>query len=425
MADYRARIIDAQLKRSLATFGAVILQGPRAAGKTTTAQTFATSSVRLDASPELPAIASVSPRTILEGDTPRLIDEWQLAPEIWNAVRHEVDERGQPGQFILTGSATPTDTLTHHSGAGRFRRLTLRPMTLSESGESTSAVDFRSLLEDAAPYGIGGPTVTEYAELISRGGWPALTGNPNISYRDYLSSYLEDVARVDLPTNDIRVDPQRMRALIRALARNVATEVTAEKLSREAEIADPDEASRTVSAQTIRKYLDALARVFVIEEQPAWAPHLRSKVRLRTQPKWHFIDPSLAVSALDAGPDRLLSELRTLGFLFESLCVRDLRVYAGAVGAEVYHYRDSTGLEVDCIVETAAGDWAAFEVKIGGAKHIDEAAGNLKKLREKVSAARQERLKSLNVLTAGTTSHTRTDGVNVVSIGHMTVSAAT
>lgn len=422
MSAYRTRIMDAQLRRSLTTFGAVVIQGPRAAGKTTTARTIAKSSVRLDASPELAAIASASPRTILEGATPRLIDEWQLAPEIWNAVRHEVDERGKPGQFILTGSATPTDTLTHHSGAGRFRRLTLRTMTLSESGESTEAVDFRTLLEGVSPYGIEGPTVPEYAALISRGGWPALVDNPDISYHDYLSSYLEDVARADLPANDIRVDPQRMRALIRALARNVATEVTAEKLSREAELADSDEATTTISAQSVRKYLDALERVFVVEEQPAWAPHLRSSIRLRTQPKWHFVDPSLAVAALGAGPDRLLSDLNTLGFLFESLCVRDLRVYAEAVGGNVYHYRDSSGLEIDCIVETPAGNWAAFEVKLGGAKHIDEAAKNLKKLAAKVSEARRERLRSLNVLTAGSISKPRPDGVNVLSLGHLTVS---
>lgn len=367
-------------------------------------------------SPEIAALAETSPSTVLAGEPPRLIDEWQLAPTLWNAVRHEVDERAIPGQFVLTGSSTPPDDITRHSGAGRFRRITLRPMTLAESGDSTEAFTLADLFNDAKIAGVGGPTVENYVELLVRGGWPALVAQPSRSAQDYLSSYLDDVALIDLPHADLRADPIRMRALIRALARNVSTEISAAKLSREAEIGTSD---TEVSAQTVRKYLDALTRVFVIEEQPAWATHLRSNVRLRTQPKWHFIDPSLATAAMGASRQMLLDDLNTLGLLFESMCVRDLRVYAQQLAGSVYHYRDEVGLEVDAIVELNDGRWAAFEVKMGGTKNIELATHNLRSLAAKVSEKRSGQLASLNVLTAGTTSYTRPDGVNVVALGHL------
>lgn len=416
MTTYRHRLIDDLVRAALTTFGAVIIQGPRASGKTTTGLQVSESSVRLDSDPQLPSIAETAPGVVLSGATPRLIDEWQLAPTLWNAVRHEVDLRSVPGQFVLTGSATPPDDMTRHSGAGRFHRVTLRPMTLSESGESTGAVSFAGLFRGQGVAGIGGPTVEDYASLLVRGGWPALVAQPNRSPRDYLGSYLADVARVDLPGIEIRTDPLRVRALIRALARNTSTEISAAKLSQEAEIG---ESGTEVSAQTVRKYIDALTRVFVIEEQPAWAPHLRSKIRLRTHPKWHFIDPSLAAAALGAGPQALLDDLNTLGLLFESLCIRDLRVLAQPLGGTVYHYRDSNGLEIDAIVECGDGRWAAFEIKLGGSKNIDTAAAHLRALTKKVSQQRANQLASLNVLTAGNVSYTRDDGVNVVSLGHL------
>lgn len=416
MTSYRQRIVDGLVRAALDTFGAVIIEGPRAVGKTTTGLQLSKSSVRLDAEPQLPAIAETAPGVVLSGETPRLIDEWQLAPTLWNAVRHEVDERSIAGQFILTGSATPADDITRHSGAGRFRRITLRPMSLSESGESTGMVSLAGLFGRGAVAGIGGPTVEEYAGLLVRGGWPALVAQPKRSPQDYLGGYLDDVARVDLPGVEIGADPLRMRALVRALARNTSTEISATRLSQEAEIG---EAGAGVSAQTVRRYLDALSRVFVIEEQPAWAPHLRSKIRVRTQPKWHFIDPSLAAAALGANPRALLSDLNTLGLLFESLCIRDLRVLAQPLGGTVYHYRDSVGLEVDAIVELNDGRWAAFEVKMGGSKNIEDAAAHLASLKGKVSEKRSEQLVSLNILTAGNTSYTRPDGVNVVALGHL------
>lgn len=415
MGHYFHRIIDQAIDSALTTFGALILEGPRAVGKTTTALQHAASSVRLDSSPDLLPLAETAPDVVLAGNTPRLIDEWQLAPTIWNAARHAVDTRGAVGQFILTGSTTPTDDVTRHSGAGRFRRIVLRPMTLSESGESIGAVTFSALFDGTSVGGLGGPTVEDYARLIVRGGWPALVQQPGRSATDYLVSYLDDVARTDLPTAGARVDPIRMRALMRALARNVATETSATRLAAEAEV----DVSAGVSAQSVRKYLDALTRVHVLEEQPAWRAHLRSAVRQRVSPKWHFVDPSLAAAALEATPSTLLDDPRTLGFFFESLVIRDLRVYADALGGTVTHYRDERGLEVDAIVDLPDGRWAAFEVKLGGQTGIEAAAKSLHKLAAKVSPVRAASLASLNVITAGTTSLTRPDNVNVVSLGHL------
>lgn len=418
MAEYRDRVADATIASALATFGAVILEGPRAVGKTTTALRHAASSIRLDSSPDLPALAEVAPEVVLSGDTPRLIDEWQLAPPLWNAVRHAVDTRARPGQFILTGSAVPADDLTRHSGAGRFRRIRLRPMTLAESGDSTGAVSFADLLAGSRVAGIGGPTVEEYARLIVRGGWPALVDQPERSAMDYLDSYLEDIARTDLAGIATRVDPTRLRALIRAVARNVATEAPATRLAREAEVGDSED--DVLSAQTARKYLDALTRVHVLEEQPAWLPHLRSAVRQRVSPKWHFIDPSLAAAALGASPSTLLEDPRTLGFLFESLAIRDLRVYAAALGGTVTHYRDEQGLEVDAIIELPDGRWAGFEVTLGGQAGIQSGATSLTRLVRKVTEERASRLAGLVIITAGSTSLTRPDGIHVVSLGHLT-----
>lgn len=414
MPQYRRRIIDQAINTALATFGALVLEGPRAVGKTTTALQHTASSARLDSSPDLVTLAETAPEVVLSGETPRLIDEWQLAPTIWNAVRHAVDTRGTAGQFILTGSATPADDVTRHSGAGRFRRTILRPMTLSESGESIGAVSFATLFDSTTIAGLGGPTIEDYVRLIVRGGWPALVQQPDRSATDYLGAYLDDVARSDLPAAGARVDPVRMRALMRSLARNVATEAPATRLAAEAEV----EEKAGVSAQSVRKYLDVLARVHVLEEQPAWRPHLRSAIRQRVSSKWHFIDPSLAAAALEASPRTLLDDPKTLGFFFESLVIRDLRVYADTLGGKVTHYRDEGGLEIDAVVDLPDGRWAAFEVKLGGQTGVEAAAQSLHKLAAKVGPAHAARLSSLNVITAGTTSLTRPDQVNVIALGH-------
>lgn len=418
MIGYRSRLIDSLIVASLDTFGAVILEGPRAVGKTTTALAHAKSSVRLDSSPAAMQLAELSPAAILEGETPRLVDEWQLAPSIWNAVRHEVDTRASTGQFILTGSSTPSDDTTRHSGAGRFRRVRLRPMSLSESGESTAAVDLAAVLNGASVAAYGGPTVEDYAQLVVRGGWPTLVSSAKRDPSDYLASYVDDVSRVDLPDMGYRVDPVRMRTLMLSLARHTSAAPSLASLARESEISPSQGAT---SAQTVRRYVDALSRAYVVEELPAWVPHLRSRARLRTSPTWHFSDPSLSAAALGATPQGLLQDLNTFGLLFESLCVRDLRVYAHLIDGVVSHYRDESGLEADAIVEVRDGSWAAFEVKLGGEAAIDKAAANLLRLSERVTAQRRASLGALVVLTAGNASYVRPDGVRVISVGHLTV----
>ncbi|MCL2594751.1 MAG: DUF4143 domain-containing protein [Promicromonosporaceae bacterium] len=417
MSQYHGRVADQIVTRALTTFGAVVIEGPRGSGKTTTGLAHSASFVRVDSSPAIRTMAEAAPEVVLMGETPRLIDEWQFAPALWNAVRHTVDERRTAGQFILTGSATPADDVTHHSGAGRFRRIILRPMSLAESGDSTGAVSFVELLAGSKIAAMGGATVPEYVRLIIRGGWPALVAEPERSPSEYLRSYLADVTRVDLALAGHRVDPARMGALLYAIARNTATEAPAARLAGEAELGSVDDVA--MSAQTARKYLDALTRIHVLEEQPAWAVHLRSAIRTRVSPKWHFVDPSLAAAALGGTTETLLADPQTLGFLFESLTVRDLRIYADAVGGLVTHYRDEKGHEVDVVVEFPDGRWAAFEVKLGGEAAVDAGAAALQALAAKVTDQRRERLISLSVITAGNLSYTRPDGVNVVALGHL------
>ena len=294
----------------------------------------------------------------------------------------------------------------------------MRPMSLAESGESNEAVSLGSLFEGEGQATLGGPSVEEYAHLVVRGGWPELVNTPEANPADYLQSYVDDISRTDLQAADMRVDPLRMEALIRSLARNVATEVSVPKLAAEADL--PSTGDVSVSLRSARTYLDALQSIFVLEEQPAWSTHLRSKVRLRVHPKWHFIDPSLAAAALQASPGALLEDLNTFGFLFESMAIRDLRIYADVHRGRTSHYRDSSHLEIDAVVELRDGRWAAFEVKIGGQKHIDAAAENLLRLRAKVSAQRAEQLQALVVLTAGDMTYLRDDGIQVLSLGHLT-----
>jgi predicted AAA+ superfamily ATPase len=337
-----------------------------------------------------------------------------MAPELWNAVRHEIDARQAKGQFILTGSAAPSDGLTRHSGAGRIARMTLRPMSLSESGDSTGKVRFASLWEGWDVGALGGPTVVEYAGLIVRGGWPGLVGLPVADAADGLVDYVDNLSSVDLRALDSPPDPTRTATLLKALARNTSTEASLVRLASEAQL---DGAG--ASPQTIRKYLDQLTQVFVLDELTAWPVHLRSSVARRVKPKWHFVDPSLGAAVLRVTPDSLLKDMEAFGLFFESLAIRDLRAYADTIDGRVFHYRDSEGLEVDAIIERPDGAWAACEVKLGGESSIDQAAANLARLRNRVSADKWSQLASLNVITAGTASYRRDDGVQVIALGHL------
>ncbi len=411
--NYRARIADVELVACLSSTGAVVIEGPKACGKTSTARQVAASEVLLDVDQNARQAVAVDPALVLEGRVPRLIDEWQLEPAIWNHVRRAVDDRGKPGQFILTGSAVPADEVTRHTGAARLTRLRMRPMTLFETGHANGAVSLQRLLGGELPRCPDpGLTVPAIAERVAVGGWP---GFLNYSLRQSLRAvrdYLEEIRRTDIGRVAMtRRDPEKVGRLLRSLARNVSTHAAATTLA-----ADAGGADGALDDDTVREYLTALERLMIVEDQPAWAPHLRSKSILRHAPKRHFVDPSLAVAALRATPDRLLKDLNLLGLLFESLVVRDLRVYARAADAEVFQYRDNTGLEIDAIVETADGRWAAFEVKLG-AGYVEEGVSNLLKFAERVDAGRCGAPALLAVIIGTGYGYVRDDAVAVIPIG--------
>ncbi len=390
-----------------------MIEGPRACGKTATARQIAASEVLLDVDVNARQAIAVDPALVLDGPTPRLIDEWQIEPAIWNHVRRAIDDRADPGQFILTGSAVPPDDITRHTGAGRITRLRMRPMSLFETGRGTGGVSLGELLEGRmSPTSDPGLSLADLVEEIAVGGWPGLRGRGIADVLLALRDYLQEIARVDVGRVDgAHRDPDRVARLLASLARNVATHAAATTLAR-----DTGGADGPLKDDTVREYLAALERLMVIEDQPAWAPHLRSKHRLRTAPKRHFVDPSLAVAALGATPERLLGDLNLLGLLFESLVVRDLRVYAQAANARVSQYRDSGGLEVDAIVESGDGRWIALEVKLGHGQ-IDDGAASLTRLATRIDTAKCGRPALLGVIVASGYGYLRDDGVAVIPIG--------
>jgi predicted AAA+ superfamily ATPase len=410
---YQPRIADEELADRLRSAGAVVVEGPKACGKTAMARQAAASEVLLDVDQEAREAIGINPSLVLEGPTPRLIDEWQIEPLVWNQVRRAVDDRGEPGQFILAGSATPADDITRHSGAGRFSRLRLRTMSLFELGASNGGISLAGLLAGHAGEATEPDLVLPgVAEEICRGGWPGLRELTLAVALERVGDYLEEICRTDVGTVDGgRRDPERVRRLVRSVARNLATHASLTTLVKDT--AGPD---GQIKDETARRYLAALERLFVVEDQPAWEPHLRSKYVLRKAAKRHFVDPSLAVAALGASPQSLLKDLRLLGFLFESLVVRDLRVYAQPLRGRVKQYRDSSGLEVDAIVET--GDtWAAFEVKLGGVKAIDAAAASLLRFAKQIDTSRVGDPAALAVITAGGYGYLRDDGIQVIPVG--------
>lgn len=409
--DYRPRVVDLQLTQSLEAIGAVLVEGPKACGKTETARRAARSEVRMD-TPAARQAYAVAPGLVLDGETPRLIDEWQVEPDLWNDVRHAVDDRRAPGQFILTGSSVPRDDERRHSGAGRFIHVRMRPMTLAEAGYSSGRVSLADVL-GGGPVAVADPglSVGDLAERIVCGGWPGLIGLTPIQAMRAVEGYLDDLCRVDVQRVDgIRRDPAGVRALVVSLARNVACPVTIESLATDAGGAD-----RPMKPETVRAYLAALDRLMATDDVPAWRPNLRSRTRLRGQTVRHLADPSLAAAALNTGPDGLLRNLNWMGLLFESLVVRDLRVDAQPLGGRVFHYRDSLGLEADAIIELPGGNWAAFEVKLGSSPAVvDAAAANLLKLRDRVAGRPPV---ALGVITGAGYGFTRPDGVHQIPVG--------
>ena len=409
---YLPRVVDGEMERGLRSAGCVVLEGPRACGKTWTGLRFARSAIRLDTDIDARIVGAVEPSALLDGAWPRLLDEWQVVPIVWNHIRHACDATSERGLFILAGSAKPVDDITRHTGAGRMRRIRMRPMSLFESSESSGEVSVASLFAgqdcNAARPEAG---LSDIAALVCRGGWPAQMGLPLSEVQQNLRDYLAEVARTDVVQlgGGTSHHPAGVERLLRSLARNTASEVRDTTLAEDLEPV-------SMHRHTVREYLTTLRRLFVVEEQPAWSVRLRSRARLRKAAKRHLADPSLAAALLAADPARLLADTSTLGLLFESLVVRDLRILAQPLGGSVFHFRDATGLEADAIVELPDGRWMAVEVKLGGVEAVDAAASSLLRLKRKVEVTRLEQLAALVVVTAVGYGYTRPDGVMVAPI---------
>jgi predicted AAA+ superfamily ATPase len=413
---YIERIVDKEMLAKLNASGAVLVRGVKACGKTETATQFAKSVLQVDQNEQVPLIMNVAPQRLLNGDTPRLIDEWQEQPKLWDYVRHEVDKRKLKGQFILTGSATPHDNAKIHSGAGRFTIVNMRTMSWQELGYSSGKVSLHDLLAGKAIEVVDHPVDLEtIIDRMIKGGWPALVEATVKEAALINRAYVDLLAEVDMSrVSNIKRDPIKVKNILRSLARNTAT--TVENTTLVADLKEND--NQDISRPTLLDYLDALERLMIIEDQPAWNTHIRSSASLRKSKKRHLADVSLAVSALGADKKRLLDDLKLTGFLFESQVTHDLRVYAGDNEAGVFYYRDSSELEVDAIVEKHNGDWAAFEIKLGVGM-IEEAAQNLKKLANNIDTRKTKPPQSLNIIVGTGISYTRPDGINVISVGSL------
>ena len=420
MREYKPRIADTILQRKLAGKGAVLIEGPKWCGKTTTAEKAAQSTLYM-ADPENEKqnlmLADINPKLLLRGEPPRLIDEWQVAPKLWDAVRYEVDHRGEEGQFILTGSAVPPNNEEiKHTGTGRFSWLLMRPMSLFESGEADGSVSLTDLFSGKQDImGINPLDIHRLAFLVCRGGWPRASFLKDEIALDQAYDYYDAIVHADISRVDgVKRDAERVKRLMRSYARNQGAQISNEALKADMEQNDVS----SLDANTVMSYINALKKIFVIEEMPAWNPNLRSKTSIRSADTRYFIDPSIAVAALGVGPNDLLGDLNTFGLLFETMCVRDLRVFSDALHGCVYHYRDKTGLECDAVIHLRNGAYGLIEIKLGGDAAIEHGAETLKKLRDKIDTDKMKAPAFLMVLT-GTSQYAfrREDGVYVVPIG--------
>ena len=423
--EYRERIADQLLRDKLEAMGAVLIEGPKACGKTTTAEQQAKSIIYMD-DPDKQAqyrqMAQTNIGLLLEGETPRLIDEWQQVPQFWDAIRFEVDHRNEDGQFMLTGSAVPVDAREiHHSGTGRYGWLTMRPMSLWESGESTGGVSLSELF--TAPDAISASntlTLPRLAFSICRGGWPrALQKKSERAALMQATEYYAAIVNSDISRADnVKRDVERAKRIMRSYARHQGTQVSIATIIADISVNETE----TISDETIGAYLAALRKIFVIEDMPAWNPNLRSKTAVRTSDTRYYVDPSVGVAALGLGPNDLINDLNTMGLFFETLCIRDLRVYADALDGMVYHYRDKNGLECDAVVHLRNGSYGLVEIKLGGEKLIEEGAKTLKALSAIIDTSRMKAPAFRMVLTGvGDYAYKRTDGIFVVPIGSLKV----
>lgn len=420
MKKYRKRIADEILTRKLEGKGAVLIEGTKWCGKTTTAEQIAASILYMD-DPEKKeqniSMSELNPKRLLKGETPRLIDEWQLAPKLWDAIRFEVDHRGELGQFVLTGSAVPADTKEiTHSGTGRFTWLTMRPMSLYESGESSGDVSLKSLFEEnAAVDGEANISIEQLAFLACRGGWPQAIDMRDEIALDQAKDYFDAVVRSDINRADnVQKNAEKVRRLMRSYARNQGSQVPNTVLAKDVSANDED----ALDDVTVASYLNALRKIFVVEDMPAWNPNLRSKTAIRSSDTRYYVDPSIATAALGIGPNDLINDLNTFGFIFETLCVRDLRIFADALDGQVYHYRDKNGQECDAVIHLRNGQYGLVEIKLGGEKLIEEGAQSLKAMESKIDTSKMKAPSFLMVLTGlGDYAYRRKDGVCVVPIG--------
>ena len=423
MNGYKHRIMDNLLKKKLQAKGAVLIEGPKWCGKTTTAEEIAASKImlaRTDVKNQFRSLLEIDIDAALEGNTPMLIDEWQTVPKLWDAVRYTVDHRHSMGQFILTGSAVPdkdAEKERDHSGTGRFGWLTMRPMTLFESGESNGTVSFGELF--STPEKIlqkNNLKLKDISFLICRGGWPAAVGLPDEAALEQAFDYYDAVTKEDVTKVDgVKRASERVQRLMRSYARHQGTQASIATLREDLKNND----TATLDDDTISSYLEALRKIFVVEDMPAWNPNLRSKTAIRTADTRYFVDPSIATASLGLGPDDLLNDLNTMGFLFESMCVRDLRVFADALKGQVYHYRDKSGLECDAVVHLRNGQYGLVEIKLGGETLIEEGAETLNELSGQIDTTRMKSPSFKMIMTAtGDFAYRRPkDGIYVIPIG--------
>ena len=426
MSKYKKRIADALLERKLAGKGAVLIEGPKWCGKTTTAEQHAQSILYMDDPKKFKenlVTADIAPQDLLVGNVPRLLDEWQIAPQIWDTIRFEVDHRDGNGHFILTGSSVPVNDEEGkeggkrvHSGTGRFAWLRMRPMSLYESGESNGTISLKKLF--SAPetiYAQNHLTKEDISFLVCRGGWPAAVDLKKEIALDQAFDYCDAIAERDMSRVDkTKRSPARVRRLMRSYARNQGTQATFETIAADMAANEP----HTMDTDTISSYISALQKLFVVEESEAWNPNLRSKTAIRTSNTRYFTDPSIGTAIMQLGPDDLLSDFNTFGLFFETMAVRDLRTYAEALMGKVYHYRDSDKLECDAVIHLRNGEYGLVEIKIGGSTLIDEGAESLKKLKNKIDTTKMKNPSFLMVLVGiGDIAYCRPDGVYVVPIG--------
>ncbi len=417
MDKYIPRLIDNKIKRKMNLYGAIVIVGPKWCGKSTTCMQFAKANISFQNPDEYEnnkMIAETKPSLFLNNEKPLLIDEWQVFPTIWDSIRYDVDKTGNKGDYLLTGSATPSDKAPMHSGTGRIVRLVMRPMSLYESNESNGLVSLKKLFDGFDNIsGISNLEIEDYAFLLTRGGWPESTKVDRDICLDYAKDYINSIVNTDIKTVDgVERNPSKMKTLLRSLAKNVSSTASISTIREDIKNSKED-----VTEKTIRDYMNALEKIFVIDDIDAWNPKLRSKATIRSSKKHEFVDPSLAMASLGATNEDLLKDFNTFGFMFEALCMRDLKIYAESLEGNVYYYRDNNDLECDAIIHLDNGKWGAIEVKLGGNEAQETAAQNLLKIKNIIDEKEMGSPSFLMILTGTKYAFKRNDGILVVPLG--------